>query len=322
MKELFRLQGTALKRSTAYHPQTDGQSEVVNKRLESYLRCFASEQPRGWAKWLAWAELSYNTAPHSATKVSPFKVVYGREQPPIIRFSQGDTTVGSIEEILQERDLMLEELRVTLIRSQQHMKEVEIRKRREVNFEEGDMVYLKLQPYRQKSLARRPFEKLAARFYGPFKVLRKVGKVAYKLQLPAECKLHPFFHVSQLKLALGTNFTPLSVPAQLTPDLEMAVEPEELKAVRTISKQGEEVLEVLLKWKGLSDFEATWEEARMITLRFHPSTLRTSLGGSIATHPPPAPVLCTYVRRQAKQGIKETEAAATTERAEARNHLP
>lgn len=73
-KELFRLQGTSFKRSIAY--QFDGQAEVVNKRLESYLRWCASEQPRSWAKWLPWAEFSYNTTPHCLIKVTPFKLVY------------------------------------------------------------------------------------------------------------------------------------------------------------------------------------------------------------------------------------------------------
>lgn len=71
-KELFKFQGTDLKRSTSYHPQTDGQSEIVNKALESYLRCFARGQPKSWSKWLHWAEYSYNTSPHLATNFTPF----------------------------------------------------------------------------------------------------------------------------------------------------------------------------------------------------------------------------------------------------------
>lgn len=63
-KELFRVQGTELKRSTSHHPQTDGQTELVNKVLETYLRCFARGQTKSWSKWLHWAEYSYNTAPH------------------------------------------------------------------------------------------------------------------------------------------------------------------------------------------------------------------------------------------------------------------
>ena len=103
-RELFRLQGTGLKRSTSYHPQTDGQTEVVNKCLETYLRCFVGDQPRDWARWLSWAEYSYNTVIHSSTKMSPFRIMYGREPPPLIRVGRGQTPVNSLEEIL-ERDV-------------------------------------------------------------------------------------------------------------------------------------------------------------------------------------------------------------------------
>lgn len=96
-----------MKHSTAYHPQTDGQTEIVNKGLETYLRCFIGGKPKSWAQWLPWAEFSYNTAPHSYTKFSPFKVVYGRDPPHLLHFSRGQTPVHSLDEMLQERDVML-----------------------------------------------------------------------------------------------------------------------------------------------------------------------------------------------------------------------
>jgi len=76
-QELFRLQGTSLKLSTSYHPQTDGQTEVVNKCLENYLRCFAADRPTQWTLWLPWAKYWYNTTWHSSIKMTPYEAVYG-----------------------------------------------------------------------------------------------------------------------------------------------------------------------------------------------------------------------------------------------------
>ena len=73
--ELFKSQGTELRKSTAYHPQTDGQTEVVNRCLESFLRCSAGRRPSSWLQWLPWAEYWYNTSYHTATKMTPFKAV-------------------------------------------------------------------------------------------------------------------------------------------------------------------------------------------------------------------------------------------------------
>lgn len=120
-QELFRLHGVHLKHSTSYHPQTDGQSEVVNRCLETYLRCFCFEKPNKWAKWLAWAEYWYNTSFHSATKCTPFKALYGRDPPPLIRYEGQQNPVDSIDRLLEDRDAILDELRMNLIRAQQKM---------------------------------------------------------------------------------------------------------------------------------------------------------------------------------------------------------
>lgn len=161
-KELFRLQGTKLKHSSAYHPQTDGQSEVVNKCLETYLRCFANGHPQAWAKWLTSAEFWYNTSSHSSLNMTPFQVLYGRKPPQLLKLGLGHTPMDSLEELLLARDAMLDELKLHLLRAQQIMKATVDKKRRDVQFQAGYQVFVKLQPYRQKSVARKPYEKLAA----------------------------------------------------------------------------------------------------------------------------------------------------------------
>ena len=126
--------------------------------------------------------------------------------------------------------------------------------RREGNFEEGDLVYLKLQPYRQQSLVKRSNEKLSPRFYGPYPVIQRIGKVAYKLHLPPGSRIHPVFHISQLKRASGAGHKPTSLPAQLSTDLVLVVEPWAVLGVRNSQAN----MEVLIHWKGLQDFEGTW----------------------------------------------------------------
>ena len=106
-KELFRLSGTKLTFTTAYHPQADGQTEVVNRTLEMYLRCLTGETPNKWTEWLAWAEYSYNTSFHTALRATPFEIVYGRSPLKLVGYIPGHSKFQAIDHALQERDQML-----------------------------------------------------------------------------------------------------------------------------------------------------------------------------------------------------------------------
>jgi len=88
-RDLFKMAGVKLRMSTAFHPQTDGQSEVVNKVIAMYLRCVTGDRPRAWVDWLAWAEYCYNTSFHTALRATPFEVGYGRLPPPILPYTPG-----------------------------------------------------------------------------------------------------------------------------------------------------------------------------------------------------------------------------------------
>lgn len=264
-QEIFRLEGTALKHSMVYYPQSDGQSKVVNRCLGTYLRCYASGQPCSWCKWLPWAEYWYNNSFHTSTKHSPFQILYGRAPPILIRYTAGSTPVSSVEDMLESRDAQLDELKMQLLCAQQKMKVATDKRRRDEQFAIGNKVFVKLQPYRQRSLAARRNEKLSPRYYGPFEIAARIGEVAHKLGLPADSQVHPVFHMSQLRRAHGvTNSSPL-LPQQLNEDIELIVEPEELLGVRNNRPTGLGEIEVLLKWKALLLFEATWEKFSVST---------------------------------------------------------
>ncbi|XP_074336105.1 uncharacterized protein LOC141673273 [Apium graveolens] len=169
-----------------------------------------------------------------------------------MRFEKGSTSVAILEEQLLERDAVLDDVKASLFRAQQRTQKYADAGRRDVVFQVGEQVFLKLQPYCQHSLARCPCEKLSTRFYGPFSILERVGNIAYRLQLPSGTHIHPVFHVSQLKKAIGTQPASSIIPPQLTTDMVLDVQPERILNVRP-AKNHPSSTQVLIKWTGLQD---------------------------------------------------------------------
>lgn len=88
-RDLFPMQGISFNFSSSYLPQTDGQTEVTNRTLKQYLRCFSSERPREWTKWVTWAEFCNNTSFHTAIRMSPFQALYGIPRPTLLSYLPG-----------------------------------------------------------------------------------------------------------------------------------------------------------------------------------------------------------------------------------------
>ncbi|GAU22407.1 hypothetical protein TSUD_122930 [Trifolium subterraneum] len=282
-KELFRMQGTKLKLSTSYHPESDGQTEVVNRCLETYLRCFISDQPRTWVYWVHWAEYWFNTTFHASTEKTPYEIVYGRPPPSLYRWVQGETRVEAVQRDLLDRDEALRQLKAQLLRAQEKMKFQADKKRIDRSFICGEWVFVKLRAHRQHSVVTRINAKLAARYYGPYPIIEKIGAVAYKLKLPEGSRVHPVFHVSLLKKAVGNYHGNEELP-ELMEEQSDLFEPEAMLAARKIKQHGEEVKQVLIHWKGKTVEEATWEDELVIRGQFPKFALEDKVyteGGSI-----------------------------------------
>lgn len=145
-RELFHLQGISLAFSSAYHPQSDGQTESLNKCLETYLRCYAGAKPKDWSLWLPMAEWWYNTNHHSSTRLTPFEAVYGYSPPSLLSYVPGTSANLAVDTQLIDRNTLIGILKEHLQQAQNRMKLQADKNRTEREFTEGDWVYLRCNP--------------------------------------------------------------------------------------------------------------------------------------------------------------------------------
>lgn len=144
------------------------------------------------------------------------------------------------------------------------MKQQADQHRSERQFQEGDQVFLRRQPYKQTSLKDKGCQKLSPKFYGPYRVLQRIGEVAYKLALPPTANIHPVFHVSSLKKVIANNCRVQTSLPELDEEGSIWLQPEQVLDTRDKHLRGRMIKEVLVKWKDTSPEDATWEPATIL----------------------------------------------------------
>ncbi|GJY28839.1 putative nucleotidyltransferase, ribonuclease H [Tanacetum coccineum] len=226
-KGLQNAWGTRLKFSTAFHPQTDGQTERTIQTLEDMLRSCALEWTGNWDEYLCLVEFAYNNSWHASIKGAPFELLYGRKcRAPICWNEVGERVIEGPElvEVTNEKVAIAKE---KLKEARSRQKSYADRHRRALEFKPGDRVFLKVSPCR--GVRRFGLKgKLSPRFIGPFEILDRVGEVSYRLALPPQLShVHNVFHVSLLR---GYNYHPYHVVQysfdKIREDLSFAEEPE------------------------------------------------------------------------------------------------
>ena len=223
-----------------------------------YLRCLTGDKPKDWIRWLPWAEFCYNTAYHQSIKTTPFKLVYGRDPPQLKLQSPGDAIIQSVDDLLTERDRFLEQTKLRLQLSQDYYSKHYDRKHTDRQFNIGDWVWLKLMTRTAVAISTIRKGKLAPKYFGPFQISECINSVAYRLNLPADTRIHNAFHVSMLK---KHNGPPPTEPAQLPTLHEGTAVPEPELMLKSRIYRGQ--LQILIKWKNQPAAESSWEDAEL-----------------------------------------------------------
>jgi hypothetical protein len=207
----------------------------------------------------------------------------------ITRWIQGETRVEAVQRELIDRDEAFRQLKAHLLRAQSRMKQQADKRRSDKSFDIGEWVFVKLRPHRQQSIVSRINAKLAARYFGPYPVVERIGAVAYKLRLPDGSRVHPVFHVSLLKKAVGSYQEEEPLHDCLDGEKGLLYEPEAILAHRMVQVHGEEVSQVLVHWKGQRAEEATWEDTIVMKSQYPQLNLEDKVmfpGGSIVRTDP------------------------------------
>ena len=174
------------------------------------------QEPKKWAEWLPLVEWWYNTTYHTTLKVSTFKALYGYDASLISEITvpgPEDPEDLEAQDFLAEKQHLLTQLKENLVQAQARMKKYADSHRSERVFVVGDMVYLRVQPYRMAAFGLRQSIKLTSKYYGPFRILERIGSLDYKLQLPVGVQIHPVFHAANSRsISVTLLFLNLAFP--------------------------------------------------------------------------------------------------------------
>ncbi|KAJ1601244.1 hypothetical protein NDA14_000540 [Ustilago hordei] len=263
--------------STAYHPQTDGQTERVNQVIEQYLRMSCNYEQNDWANLLDTAAFVYNNTVHNSIGVSPFFACYGwnPKAHPDIPQRLGVNDPGRFEYLMDGKErckYLQEQIREAQRRSVDQYN----RKHKDIEFKVGDMVYIN----RRNWKTRRPTPKLDTRFAGPYPVQERVGRRAYRITLPANLRVHDVFHVSMLEPARTSSLPQRAEQPTMPPlpdeDLDFEVE----ALIDKRSHNGTTEYKVL--WRGYSEEAASWEPVENLNCPDLIQEYEVSEGGQVS----------------------------------------
>ncbi|KAA3487114.1 Retrotransposable element Tf2 [Gossypium australe] len=259
-KTLHQALGTKLDFSTAFHPQSDGQSERVIQILEDMLRGCVIDFRGSWEGFLPLAEFAYNNSYQSSIQMAPYEALYGRKcRTPTCWTELGECQLLGPELVFETED-KLKIIRTRLKEASDRQKPYADLKRKDIEFAVGDRVFLKVSPWK-KVLRFGRKGKLSPRFIGPYRVLKRVGPVAYQLELPSELsQIHDVFHVSMLRRYRSDPSHVVSVEEiEVRPDLSLEEEPVWIleRDVKVLRRKTVPLVKVL--WQNHSSEEATWE---------------------------------------------------------------
>ncbi|KAI0511898.1 hypothetical protein KFK09_012532 [Dendrobium nobile] len=195
-RELWKRLKTDIKLSSAYHPQTDGQTEVVNRTLGNMLRCLVQEQPKIWDDVLSQAEFAYNSMPNRSTGSSPFHVVYTKEPNHTVDVAVlPKCSNRNAAQLVDQFTTMLTDIRHKLIASNEQYKAAADCHRRERIFKPGELVMVRV---RRERLPQGAYSKLGRRKLGPFPILKKINDNAYVIDLPSDLGTSSTFNVADI----------------------------------------------------------------------------------------------------------------------------